>query len=238
MTPLGRRVRAKLIACQATVVSRADLGGALVEIWCTGQTPLEPGDVLAVRVAGHGPGPAGVWRRYTISETNGHQFRLIVQRNPVGAAAPFIDTVTTGNTVTIRGPARAVLSPVGDGPLLVVSDLTGLATIAALTHQARRDGRAEQIAVAVLSANQNIDSPTVASCLGDAIGDPVVHHHVDDIAHLVRQHSGLGHDTPRLLAIGEHGLTALAKRTALAAGLSPKHVRTRTYWNPGRRGLE
>ena len=29
-----------------------------------------------------------------------------------------------------------------------------------------------------------------------------------------------------------------AERTALAVGFSPKHVKTRTYWNPGRRGLE
>jgi NADPH-dependent ferric siderophore reductase len=238
VTPLGRRVRAKLIPRQATIVSRTDLAGALVDTWCIGQTPFQPGDVLAVRVAGLGPGPTGVWRRYTISETNGHRFRLIIQRNPGGAAGPFIDTVTTGDTVTIRGPARAVLPPVGDGPLLAVSDLTGLATIAALTHQARRDGRAEQIGVAVFSANKNIDLSIVASCLGDSGGAPIIHRHLDDIASWVRQHSGFTHDSPRLLAIGEHGLTALAERTALAVGFSPKHVKTRTYWNPGRRGLE
>jgi NADPH-dependent ferric siderophore reductase len=238
MTTLGRRVRAKLIPRQATFVSRTDLAGALVEVWCTSQTPLQPGDVVAVRVAGRGPGPTGEWRRYTVAESDGHRFRLLIQHNPGGAAAAFIDSVRPGDAVTIRGPEGAVLPPVGEGPLLVVSDVTGLATLAALTNEASRNGRAEQITVAVFSENRSIDSSVVRSCLGDPTGEFAVLRHLDDVARLVSEHAGTDDDNARLLAIGEHGLTAMAKSAARGAGRARTHISTRAYWRPGRRGLE
>lgn len=238
MTTLGRRVRAKLIPRQATLVSRTDLAGALVEVWCTDQTPLQPGDVVAVRVAGRGPVPVGAWRRYTVAESDGHRFRLLIQHNPGGAAAAFIDAVRPGHAVTIRGPEGAVLPPVGEGPLLVVSDVTGLATLAALNNQVNRDGRTEQITVAVFSENRHLDSSVVVSCLGDPMGEFTVLRHLDDIARRVSEHAGTHDGNARLLAIGEHGLTAVAERAALGAGLATTQISTRAYWRPGRRGLE
>jgi NADPH-dependent ferric siderophore reductase len=238
MMELGRRVRAKLVPRQATVVGRADLAGALVEVWCTAQTPLRPGDVLAVRVAGRGPSPTGVWRRFTVAESDGHRFRLLLQRNAGGAAAAFVDTVAVGDTVLVRGPERAVLPPVGDGPLLVVSDLTGLATIAALNQQPYRNENEQGVTFAVFSENQHIDSSVVASCLRGSVGDVVAHRQFNDIARMVSEHAASPYGSARLLAIGEHSLTIVAKRTALGANLSMTQIRTRAYWRPGRRGLE
>ena len=238
MTALVQRLRAKLVPTTATVTGRADLTENLVEIWCSAPTRFEPGQVLAVRVDGHGPAPTGAWRRYTIAETNGHQFRLIIQRNPGGAAEHLINTIGTGAHLSIRGPANPVHPPVGNNPLLVVTDLTGLATVAALTDHARRGEQAAHAAVMVFSTYQKTDSSNIADCLRLTAVDCDVHRHFEDIADWVHCRSGDDRNTPRLLAIGEHKLTAIAKRSALTAGVAPTHIRTRTYWKPGRRGIE
>lgn len=56
MTAVSQLLRAKLIPGRATILSRTDLTEGLVEIRCIAPSPLRPGDVLAVRVVGTGPG--------------------------------------------------------------------------------------------------------------------------------------------------------------------------------------
>lgn len=235
---VGRRLRAKLVPSRATVTGRAELAESLVELWCAAPAPFDPGQVLAVRVDGTGPGPTGTWRRYTIAATDGLRFRLIVQRNPDGAAAHLVDTVTAGDTVTIRGPERAVLPPVGDSPLLVVADLTGLATIAALAHQDRGDGRPHRIGLAVLTSHLDVDSSIIADAVGVDPEEITMHRDREHLAGWFRDRSMTGHATPRVLALGEHELTRVARQAALEVGVPAAQVRTRTYWKPGRRGLE
>jgi hypothetical protein len=90
----------------------------------------------------------------------------------------------------------------------------------------------------VFSTHQQIDPSIIADCLGAASGEFSVHRTHEDIADWVRHQSEARRNDVRLLAICEHNLTTIAKRAALAAGVSPNRVKTRTYWKPGRRGLE
>lgn len=230
---LADRLRAKLLPRTATVTSRTDLTASLVELWCTAPARFEPGDVLAVRVDGTGPGPTGTWRRYTVAGTDGPRFRLVLERNPAGAAARCIDSIRVGHDLTVRGPAKAVVPPSGDAPLLVVADLTGLATIAALIQSAHPD---ERVTAAIVSADPRVDVSIVAACVPVGSADCTVLRHHDHVADWTHRRAEDHGTAVRLLAVGEHDLTVVARHAARAAGVA--HIRTRTYWKPGRRGLE
>lgn len=238
MTTIAGRLRAKLVPYRAHITSRTDLTEALVEISCTSPATFEAGQVLALRVDGNGPGPTGTWRRYTIAEATGHEFRLIIQRNPDGAAAPLMNTVTTADTLTIRGPASPVLPSAGDGLLLIASDLTGLATIAALTHRTCSDEPTRRVAIAVFSRDADIDPSVIARVVGTTAQHVTVHARHEHIEAWIRSHRRDDDDDLRLLCVGEHGLTRTARRAAVASAIAPGRVRTHTYWKPGRRGLE
>lgn len=237
MTTIVERIRAKVVPHLATVTSRADLTESVVEISCTSPTTFEAGQVLAVRVDGHGPGPTGTWRRFTIAGATGDEFRLVIQRNPGGAAARLIDTLATGDTLTIRGPASAVLPSVGDGPLLIVTDLTGLATTAALIRHMRCANPICPVQIAVSNTN-DIDPSIIAGVVGTTADDVVVHTDHEHIGAWVRGRAGDNRNNVRLLGIGEHDLVEVARHAALASSVAPARIRTRTFWKPGRRGLE
>ena len=237
---LGQRLRAKLVPIDTTVVERRVHGEHLLEIACRSMTRFVGGDVVAVRVGGTAVGPAGTWRRYTIAGADDHTFRLLIERNPIGVAAPFFDQLEYGSTMAVRGPAKPVLAPAGDDPLLIVTDLTGLATVEAVVHRESVSSARTDIQVAIVTAHTDVDISVVADCWHAVPDATVVRHttiarHIDQLVAWIHGHHRPGH---RVLAIGGHELVALTRRTVADLERTPARLRTHVYWKPGRRGLE
>jgi NADPH-dependent ferric siderophore reductase len=237
---LGQRLRAKLVPIDTTVVERRAHGEHLLEIACRSMTRFVGGDVVAVRVGGTAVGPAGTWRRYTIAGADDHTFRLLIERNPIGVAAPFFDQLECGSTMAVRGPAKPVLAPAGDDPLLIVTDLTGLATVEAVVHRESVSSARTDIQVAIVTAHTDVDISVVADCWHAVPDATVVRHttiarHIDQLVAWIHGHHRPGH---RVLAIGGHELVALTRRTVADLERTPARLRTHVYWKPGRRGLE
>jgi NADPH-dependent ferric siderophore reductase len=235
VSALTQRLRAKLIPTPVTVVRRSDDTPGLVDVWCVAARPFQPGHVLALRVDGEGPGPTGTWRRYTIAETDGNNFRLLIQRNPGGAGERLFAAIASADVLSIRGPEPEVMPPTGVGPLLVVADLTGLATVAAVLQHERRDTAPTSVAVHVNSAG--IEASAIGGCLGVVAEDVSVHGDHAAVAEWIRHRVDADHSI-RLLGVGEYSLVAAAKRAAIGAGVASTQIRSRVYWKPGRRGLE
>jgi NADPH-dependent ferric siderophore reductase len=229
---LGQRLRAKLVPIDTTVVERRSYGEHILEIVCRSAARFRAGDVVAVRVGGAAVGPAGTWRRYTIADADDHTFRLLIEHNPIGAAAPFFDQLACGSTLAVRGPARPVLAPAGNDPLLIVTDLSGLATVAAVIHRESASSARSDIQVAVVTAHPDVGISVIADCWHVAPDTTVLRHPEQLVGWLHGRHRP-GH---RVLAIGGHALVAVTRRTIAAR--EPGRLRTHVYWKPGRRGLE
>ena len=240
MNELSQRLRAKLVPIDTTVVVRHAHGEHLLEIACRSATRFVGGDVVAVRVGGAAVGPAGTWRRYTVAGADDHTFRLLIERNPIGAAASFFDQLERGSTMAVRGPAKPVLAPAGDDHLLIVTDLTGLATVEAVVHRESESSASTDIRVAIVTAHSDVDVSVVADCWHAVPDTIVVRHttvlrHADQVVEWIHGHHRPGH---RVLAIGGHELVALARRTIADLERTPGRLRSHVYWKPGRRGLE
>ncbi len=234
MNELTRRLRAALVPIESTVVERRPLGRHLLEIRCDAPSRFAPGDVLSVRVGGATVGPAGTWRRYTIAGTDDHSFRLLIERNPLGASAPFFDALRPGSAMTVRGPAAPVLPPVGDDPLLIVTDLTGLATVAGVLGRHEVPAAAATPRVAAVTVRPDVDASTLADCW-HVMPDTTVLGRPDQLDDWLDEHHRPRH---RVLAVGGHELVSLIRRTIARRDHRPRGLRTHVYWKPGRRGLE
>lgn len=237
MNELGQRLRAKLVPIDTTVVERRAHGEHILEIACRSAARFVGGDVVAVRVGGAAVGPAGTWRRYTVAGADDHTFRLLIERNPIGAAASFFDQLDCGGTMAVRGPAKPVLAPVGDGDLLIVTDLTGLATVEAVVD---RESAGSDIQVAVVTAHLDVGISVLADCWRVAPDTSVVRHttilrHTGQLVDWIHEHHRAGH---RVVAVGGHELVAVTRRTIADLERTPGRLRTHVYWKPGRRGLE
>lgn len=240
MNELGQRLRAKLVPIDTTVVERRAHGEHILEIACRSAARFVGGDVVAVRVGGAAIGPAGTWRRYTIAGAADHTFRLLIERNPIGDAASVFDQLERDSTMAVRGPAKPVLAPVGDGDLLIITDLTGLATVEAVTRRESVSSARSDIQVAVVTAYPDVGISVLADCW-HAAPDITVLRHITVVRHTGQLVDWIhGHHRPglRVLAIGGHELVAVTRRTIGDLERTPGLLRTHVYWKPGRRGLE
>ncbi len=240
MNELGQRLRAKLVPIDTTVVERRPHGEHILEIACRSATRFVGGDVVAVRVGGAAVGPAGTWRRYTVAGADDHTFRLLIERNPIGAAASFFDQLERDGTMAVRGPAKPVLAPAGDGDLLIITDLTGLATVEAVVQREAAAAAGSDIQVAVVTAHLDVGISVLADCWGAAADTPIVRHttilrHTGQLIDWIHERHHPGH---RVLAVGGHELVAVTRRTIADLERTPGRLRTHVYWKPGRRGLE
>jgi NADPH-dependent ferric siderophore reductase len=231
---LGQRLRAKLVPIDTTVVERRAHGEHILEIACRSAARFVGGDVVAVRVGGAAVGPAGTWRRYTIAGSDDHTFRLLIERNPIGAAASFFDQLERGSTMAVRGPAKPVLAPAGDGDLLIITDLTGLATVEAVVQRESASAAGSDIQAAIVTAHPDVGTSVLADCWHVA-PDTTVVRHTGQLVDWIHGHHRPGH---RVLAIGGHELVAVTRRTIADLERTPGRLRTHVYWKPGRRGLE
>jgi len=237
---LGQRLRAKLVPIDTTVVERRAHGEHILEIACRSATRFVGGDVVAVRVGGAAVGPAGTWRRYTVAGADDHTFRLLIERNPIGAAASFFDQLERDGTMAVRGPAKPVLAPAGDGDLLIITDLTGLATVEAVVQREAASAAGSDIQVAVVTAHLDVGVSVLADCWHAAPDTPIVRHttilrHTGQLIDWIHERHHPGH---RVLAVGGHELVAVTRRTIADLERTPGRLRTHVYWKPGRRGLE
>lgn len=234
MNDLGQRLRAKLVPIDTTVVERRPHGEHILEIACRSATRFVGGDVVAVRVGGAAVGPAGTWRRYTVAGADDHTFRLLIERNPIGAAASFFDQLERDGTMAVRGPAKPVLAPAGDGDLLIITDLTGLATVEAVVQREAAAAAGSDIQVAVVTAHLDVGISVLADCWG-AAADTTILRHTGQLVDWIHEHHRAGH---RVLAVGGHELVAVTRHTIADLERAPGRLRTHVYWKPGRRGLE
>ena len=231
-------MRSKLVPIQATIVDRVAVSRGFVQVQCTAPARFDPGDVVAIRVGGSTLGPAGTWRRYTVADSADQHFRLLIEHNPLGAAAAFLDSLEVGGNVAVRGPEAAVLPPEGTGPIVVIADLTGLATISAVIARARQVSPSDRVEVVVMTADVSMDRTAVAACIGTAPDELVVYRHLDEVVEWINRRCQDCGGGLRLLAVGGHDLATISRRTAIATGAPSVALRTRTYWKQGRRGLE
>ena len=112
MKPIDR-LRAKVVPRCTVVRSREPLGERLVVLTADQPMPvmLAPGDVIAVRITSKGFGPTGTWRRYTVSSSTAATFEIIAFRTQTGPATPFLDSLTVGASLVVRGPEAPVPPP-------------------------------------------------------------------------------------------------------------------------------
>jgi NADPH-dependent ferric siderophore reductase len=238
MNTIARRLRAKLVPTEVIVEDVATIADALIELRCVAPTPLSPGDVVAVRVDGRRRTVGGTWRRYTVADTDDSLFRLIIERNPHGSATDIFDEVRTGSRLVVRGPSAPVLPSPGTAPIVVVGDLTGLATIASVLHTSRCSDPKPCVEAAVITARSDLAPIAIATCLRPTANELTVHHDHDELAEWVRDRYRAHPGGIRCLVVGEHDLTVRVRRSAQTAGAPHGTVRARTYWKPGKRGLE
>lgn len=240
MSRVVERLRAKLVPMEVVVTSIDTAAVGCIEVRFLAPRPFAAGDVLAVRVGGRGGAVGGTWRRYTVADTEGSSGRLVIECNGIGAAAALFAAVRSGDRLLVRGPEPAVLAPEGTAPIVIVSDLTGLATITAIVRRSRADGRRDRVEAAVV-----LDDPAgehQAGSVGMLLGDPpdelTVLSRSAELGDWITRRYGADPDGLRFLAVGGHDLTTAARRAAMAAGARRGLLRTRTYWKPGRTGLE
>jgi NAD(P)H-flavin reductase len=237
---LGQRLRAKLVPIDTTVVERRTHGEHILEIACRSAARFVGGDVVAVRVGGAAVGPAGTWRRYTVAGADDHTFRLLIERNPVGAAASFFDQLERNSTMAVRGPAKPVLAPTGDGDLLIITDLTGLATVEAVVDRESASTAGSDIQVAIVTAHLDVGISVLADCWHAApdttfVPRTTIVRHTGQLVDWIHAHLRPSH---RVLAIGGHELVAVTRRSVADLERTPGRLRSHVYWKSGRRGLE
>lgn len=250
MSRIVERLRAKLVPMEVQVTGHDSVPVGYSPVGCievrfVAPRPFAAGDVLAVRVGGGGGVVGATWRRYTVADTDGSTCRLVIERNGIGAAVALFDGLRSGDRLLVRGPEPAVLPPDGTGPIVVVSDLTGLATITAVVHRSREGGRRDRVEAAVVPDDPS-GGPRAGGCLVPAVGG-LLRDLPDDLTVLsggvelddwITQRCRAHPEGLRFLAVGGHDLTTAVRRAALAAGAGRGQLRTRTYWKPGRSGLE
>jgi NADPH-dependent ferric siderophore reductase len=239
------RLRAKLVPMEVLVTGVETAAVGCIDVRFVAPRPFAAGDVLAVRVGGRGGAVGGTWRRYTVADTEGSTGRLVIERNEIGAAAVLFAGLRSGDRLLVRGPEPAVLAPEGAGPIVVVSDLTGLATITAVVRRSRDGGRRDRVEAAVVlddHADERsagaIPVRSVGELLRDGPDELAVLRRSAELDDWITQRYRAHADGLRFLAVGGHDLTTSARRAARAAGARPGLLRTRTYWKPGRTGLE
>lgn len=239
MSRIVERLRAKLVPVDVRVTGVDTAPVGCFELRFATPRPFAAGEVLAVRVGGTGTVGA-TWRRYTIADTDGSTHRLIIERNEIGAAASMLADLRPGDHLTVRGPEPAVLAPEGTTPIVVVADLTGLATIAAIVHRSRAGGHRERVEAAVVVEHgaAGLHADRIGSLLHHGPADLVVLSGHAELAGWIAGRYRARSEPVRFLAIGGHDLVTAARQAALAAGAPRGLVRTRTYWKPGRTGLE
>ena len=134
MKPIDR-LRAKVFPRGTVVRSLQPLGERLVVLPADQPVPvmLAPGDVIAVRITSKGFGPTGTGRRYTVSSSTAATFDIVAFRTETGPATPFLDSLTVGASLVVRGPEAPVPPPrATTGLLAVVGDESAIGTVRAL----------------------------------------------------------------------------------------------------------
>jgi NADPH-dependent ferric siderophore reductase len=234
---VSNRLRSKLEVMATEVCNVVRHDESLTEVWLSSPGHFSAGDVLVARIGGNGTRLSGAWRRYTVAQAADSMVRLIIETHPHGALGRFFAAVEVGDAVDVRGPRSPVHPPPGNAPLIVVGDLTALATIASVDALERLRGASAPTRAAVVIGDRS-DAASVTACLPDLAGRVSIFRQpaeLDDwLAHCF---DGEGSDS-RLLAVGEHGAITRARDAALRAGAGRRSIRTHAYWKPGRRGLE
>ncbi len=228
MTTPRPRLRDKVLAATSSVTHVESLTEHLLRVRFDRPRDmvLTAGTHIAVRVDA-GPALFGTWRRYTVSRLDETSIEIIAYLHGDGPGANTLGALQPGCTLSFRFSDPPITLP-ADVPAMIVADESAIGTVIALLDSAPRRAtvilHALDAAAAVpLIAGPNIELVPIIDRADD---------HRRIIATLKRYPS-----IPLIVALGQRDTVRDVRRWARTSAPDAL-VHHRTYWAPGKTGLE
>jgi NADPH-dependent ferric siderophore reductase len=209
-----------VILTRATIAAVDDLNGTYRRIVLGGGAATRAGTKLQLLL------PSDDMRTYSpVATADG--IALLGYRHAGGPGAAWVSAVKVGDALAFIGPQRSLELP--DGPVIVVGDETSLAV--AWSFEVERPGQVH----AVIEAGSVDDSRAAAGLIGLANSTIVARGDVEGMLDAVLA----ARAASPLAAIGLTGGAPLviAVRSALRSR-GVRETKSKTYWVPGRTGLD
>jgi NADPH-dependent ferric siderophore reductase len=224
---LVERIRSKLAVEQAQVVAVDHCGASMVRVRVRFDGPVEGGAHFALAVGGSGALVSSVWRRFTVSDVaeDASSFAWLAFASGDRPAAAWHRQVRPGDTVSFRSFDRPTRPPVA--PAIWVGDETAIGSFTAFAAVGVAPARV------VLWTNEMRDAfvPGVNPDLVDHV--PSARAAAEQLGRTMASEPGT-----RVHVAGSRDLVMAVRSAVGETGLARTMLSVRTYWAPGKRGME
>ncbi|HEY4330922.1 MAG TPA: FAD-binding oxidoreductase [Ilumatobacteraceae bacterium] len=185
---------------------------------------LAPGTHIAVR-SEPGSSPFGTWRRYTISAATAESVELIAYLHGDGPGTRLLRSLRVGDSLSVRASDPPLDVPPRSAPV-IITDESGIGTVVALLPLV---GAATRIIVHVKDAADAAPLTALTDEAPTVIATPAIER--APVLAALAARSGV----PLVVVVGQRDTVRDVRRWARERSTAVVH---RTYWAPGRTGLE
>jgi NADPH-dependent ferric siderophore reductase len=231
LSPVAGRLRAKFTVEHFTIADAAPLSRSLIRVVVRvrnhHRVHLVPGLRFALCVDGLGGLISSTWRRFTISDVDAASgtFGFVGYCEGDRPAAAWLRQVRAGGDVQVRA-LESVVSPIVTRGSILIGDETAIGTFAAREVSG-------SVIDSVLLVTEHSEDALVPGV------DPSFVSHCPSIHDAVRRLGRLlaADGSARVSIVGGRELVVAIKQS-LQANVPRGELMARTYWTPGKRGME